>query len=197
MQQARGYQGAVRQMRPRFDQASRESSRVVGARRLAGCPQSRQGFSQALVAWLPSNQELWYASPHDGRALPPPVFIRPSRDTRSRGPKWTRSICSATAVYHENRERTGEYPGYRRERNYLEHSACPQERAFQPISISPLSEPCSFGDALLGDAVFQAWLSVCSLPGAAAPGNNGDRVHGCNPSGGATLFVPSVYRYTP
>src|SRR5216684_4111225 len=128
MQQARGYQGAVRQMRPRFDQASRESSRVVGARRLAGCPQSRQGFSQALVAWLPSNQELWYASPHDGRALPPPVFIRPSRDTRSRGPKWTRSICSATAVYHENRERTGEYPGYRRERNYLEHSACPQER---------------------------------------------------------------------
>src|SRR5713226_5091625 len=140
MQQARGYQGAVRQMRPRFDQASRESSRVVGAQRLAGGPQSRQGFSQALVAWLPSNQELRYAANHDGRAFLPPDSFACLGAHVPTGRKWTRSICSATAVYHENRERTGEYPGYRRERSYLDHFACPQERAFQPINISPLSE---------------------------------------------------------
>src|SRR6266852_10001203 len=81
------------------------------------------------------------------------------------GRKWTRSICSATAVYHEKRERTGEYPRYPRERSYLEHSARPQERAFQPINTSPLSESCSFGDALLGDTVFQSVALSFFTPG--------------------------------
>src|SRR6266852_4093447 len=113
------------------------------------------------------------------------------------GRKWTRSICRATTVYHENRERTGEYPGYRRERSYLEHFARPQERAFQPINTSPLSEPCSFGDALLGDTVFQAWLPFLHCRAQQPLGTARARVHSRDPSGGATLFVPSVYRHAP
>jgi len=48
----------------------------------------------------------------------------------------------------------------------------PRERGFQPINTAPLSEPYSFGDAFLGDTVFQTWLSVSSLPGVGTPRNN-------------------------
>src|SRR5713101_1305739 len=85
MQQARGKQAAAREMRPRFKQVSRESSRVDGAHRLAGGPQGRQSGFPTLIAWLPSNQELRYSAAHDGRAFPTPDSFAISGHTSPRG----------------------------------------------------------------------------------------------------------------
>ncbi len=86
---------------------------------------------------------------------------------------------------------------YRRETSYLEHFP-----VLESAHSSRLTLP-HFRSRTVLETLF--WVTPSSKRGSQflhsqvqqPLGTGGDRVHGRNRNGGATLFVPSVYRYAP